>query len=291
MPKVSVIIPTYNRPELLRVALASVYAQTFTDYEVIVIDDGSSPRAFEALLEYRERKNFRYYETEKNAGGGKARNMGIREAKGEYIAFLDDDDSWAPEKLSVQVPMLDALPEDVGFSFTGAWIARDGTQYVTHVADGVHDFSLQALTDFNGFLTVTQVMRTKAIREISGFDETLPSHQEAEMIIRLTQRGYRGLAIDMPLTHVNADSARASVGRSLLRRVEGRTMLLAKHNDIYAQHPHALARSYFEIGIWYRTMQDFGKAHDYMVKAYRLRPTSARYFLHMLHTFVRKLYL
>lgn len=99
-PTVSVVIPTYNRAHLIIETLESVFAQTYTDYEVIVVDDGSTDNTEEVLAPYRDR--IRYIK-QKNAGASVARNRGIVSAQGEYVTFLDSDDIWFPEKLEKQV--------------------------------------------------------------------------------------------------------------------------------------------------------------------------------------------
>lgn len=98
MPLFSVIIPTYNRVELQRQALASVLAQTFTDYEVIVVDDGSTDRTWEELQALGQRIHALRQD---NAGPGVARNLGAKYATGDYLAFLDSDDVWFPWALNV----------------------------------------------------------------------------------------------------------------------------------------------------------------------------------------------
>jgi len=100
MPVVSVIIPTYNRAKLVTKAIDSVLAQTYTDYEIIVIDDGSTDNTKEVLEPYMHKIKYIYQD---NAGVYVARNLGIRQAKGQWIAFLDSDDQWLPEKLACQL--------------------------------------------------------------------------------------------------------------------------------------------------------------------------------------------
>lgn len=99
MPKISVIIPTYNRAHYVSQAIDSVLAQTFTDYEILVIDDGSIDNTKEVLQSYLDKITYIYQE---NKGVSAARNTGLRLARGEWIAFLDSDDIWLPEKLEVQ---------------------------------------------------------------------------------------------------------------------------------------------------------------------------------------------
>ncbi|MEE9614146.1 MAG: glycosyltransferase family A protein, partial [Thermodesulfobacteriota bacterium] len=107
---VSVVVPVYNRPEYVREALTSVFGQTFKDYEVIVVDDGSTEDTKGALGEYLQGVNYFY---KKNGGAASARNYGIEKSTGEYVAFLDSDDLWEEDKLDVQVEFLSRNP-DVG---------------------------------------------------------------------------------------------------------------------------------------------------------------------------------
>jgi glycosyltransferase involved in cell wall biosynthesis len=110
MPKVSVIIPTYNSASYIIEAVESVLNQTYKDFEVIVVDDGSTDNTHTLLEPYLDRIMYRFQE---NRGESIARNEGIRIAQGEYITFLDSDDWWMPSKLERQVPLMEAIPEAV----------------------------------------------------------------------------------------------------------------------------------------------------------------------------------
>lgn len=110
MPAVSVIIPAYGHANLIEETLESVFQQTFTDYEVIVVNDGSPDHTAEVLRPYRETGKIIYLE-QPNGGQASARNRGIQAAQGEFIALLDDDDRWPPNKLAWQVEELRRAPE------------------------------------------------------------------------------------------------------------------------------------------------------------------------------------
>ena len=122
MPKVSVVIPTHNRAGFLQAAIQSVLNQTFQDFEIIVVDDASEDQTTEIVRSFSDPR-IRYMRHESNKGQGASRNDGIRQASGEYIALLDDDDEWLPEKLAKQVALLDSSPSQVGMIYT--WLLTD----------------------------------------------------------------------------------------------------------------------------------------------------------------------
>ena len=101
-PKISVIIPTYNRASVIQRAVNSVYGQSFGDWELILVDDGSTDQTHKLLKAFRQDSRFRYFKTE-NRGVSSARNLGLKQARGEWIAFLDSDDEWLPKKLEKQI--------------------------------------------------------------------------------------------------------------------------------------------------------------------------------------------
>ncbi len=278
MPKVSIIIPTHNRPDLIGGAVRSVFAQTYQDWELIVVDVGLKERAKEVLHEYFSDPRFRYIESPQELPGGAARNVGAQQAKGEYLAFLDDDDEWVHEKLALQMEQFLNASEKVGFSFTGATLCYETKEVVTHVKEGVHDFYQIALLRFKGFLTVTLVIKKEAFLSIGGFDEQLPSHQDPELILRLTKK-WLGLGIDRPLTRVNAKTRGDSIGGNLTKRILGREMLIEKHKQEYLAHPKALAKHYFWLGLWCRDAGQQQKTKEYFRKAFLTFP-HPRYFLH-----------
>jgi glycosyltransferase involved in cell wall biosynthesis len=108
MPRVSVIIPTHNRKAFVLEAVESVLAQTYEDYELIVVDDGSTDGTGRALEQHGERLLYLY---RANEGVSAARNFGLAHSQGEFIAFLDSDDLWLPKKLDVQIAFMDQHPQ------------------------------------------------------------------------------------------------------------------------------------------------------------------------------------
>ena len=117
MPKVSIVIPTYNRAWLLRKAISSVLNQTYQDFEIIVVDDASSDNTIDVISALNS-KRIKYIRHEYNKGEAGARNTGLLNTNGQYIAFLDDDDGWLPKKLELQVKKIETSPQKTGLIYT-----------------------------------------------------------------------------------------------------------------------------------------------------------------------------
>ncbi len=285
IPRVSVVIPTHDRPELVASSVRSVLSQTYTDLELIVVDVGLKNRAKVALAEFFADPRFRYVEHPTELPGGAARNIGARLATGEYVAFQDDDDEWIPEKLAIQMTQFEKTGEEVGFCFSGATLQYSDHSYDCHVPEGVQDFHLQALTRFKGFLTVTQIIRKSVFDAVGGFNEKLPSHQDPELILRITKK-WKGLGIDRPLVLVNQRDRGDSVGGNVYKRILGMEMVLAIHAEEFAPIPTILAKHYFQLGIFNRSIGKHTNSKEYFFKAFQLHP-NPRYLAHFILATIR----
>lgn len=185
MPKVSVIIPTYNRPASLLCALESVFVQTYQDFEVIVVEDGSLTSTKDEIVRYGNR--VRYF-WQNNAGVAAARNRGIRESKGEYIAFLDDDDVWVGEdKLSVQIDVLECN-DKVGLVYGKmSMVDSSGRQYAIKPENTVGP-TFKELIEVGGHIpTSTVLVRKKCFEKASYFDESFSVFEDFDMWLRISR--------------------------------------------------------------------------------------------------------
>lgn len=169
MPLVSVIIPTRNRDAYLREAIDSVYAQHFQDFEIIVIDDGGSGSAGNAVAMYDERLR---YVHQPHAGAAAARNRGIKEARGEFIAFLDDDDLFFPSKLKDNIAFMDQHPDVVWLCSGFAFIDSEGKSLPREpIIPSKSEVTLHDIAMFT-FIDTSSVMVRKAnIVASGGFPE------------------------------------------------------------------------------------------------------------------------
>jgi glycosyltransferase involved in cell wall biosynthesis len=189
---VSVIIPTYNRAALVQEAVASVLAQTWREFELIVVDDGSTDDTPEALAPYASRISLRRRES--RGGVSAARNAGIAAARGEWLAFLDSDDLWLPEKLAHQMAYLSAHPAQLWCQTEETWVRRGVRlkQPSTHRKIGGRIF-FQSLERCMVSPSAV-ILHRRLLEEHGGFDETLPAAEDYDLWLRLSWRYDIGLA-------------------------------------------------------------------------------------------------
>lgn len=180
-PTVSVVIPTFNRKQLLQRAIDSALAQTLKDIEVIVVDDGSTDGTAEAFSSFRDARV--QYHVVPHRGACAARNAGLRLAKGQYIAFLDSDDVWEPNKLEMQREQLETSGAD---AVCCAFARHDGEHVVRVPSEEVqqHQISYRQLLGGNCVSTQTLFGKAEWMKRIC-FDEDFPRMQDWEYAIRL----------------------------------------------------------------------------------------------------------
>ncbi len=226
-PAVSVIIPTYNRARLLPRALDSVFAQTCPDFELLVVDDGSTDDTRSVIARYADPR-VRYL-PQKNGGVSAARNRGLREARGEFVAFLDSDDEWFSQKLALQLQRFSELPEDVGVLYGGT--EDDDGRGNRNVRRPAHRGDLYSkLLLINVIHGTSGVMiRRSVVATVGFFDEMIPAIEDYEYWLRVG-RFFKFDFIDEPLIryHDPNQSERKSLNRR--ENLDARAWLYRKHS-------------------------------------------------------------
>ena len=248
-PTVSVIIPTYNRAHLIGRAIQSVLNQTYQDFEIIIIDDGSTDNTEDIVKEFQKKdKRIKYIRHEKNRGGSAARNTGIKAAKGEYIAFLDSDDEWLPIKLGRQISEF-TNKSKIALVYTGRIIIEEGDRreqskrYVISCRFGsVYKQLLEG--DFIG--TCSSVMvRADIFKQVEGFDEKLPSRQDWDLWLRIAKdHSISCVPLYLIIYYIGFNQISARLKRIL----EGTKIVIDKHREeiikiprLYSKHLNTLA--------------------------------------------------
>ena len=203
MPRVSVVIPTYNRVDVLPRAIESVLSQSESDLELLIVDDGSTDDTQEFLSSYEDPR-VRSVVHGTNRGANVARNTGIQEATGTYIAFLDSDDEWHPRKLERQLGVLESRSEewvaaycdyDIRVAGTGGRVEMLGARVLARgkpssPQEGGEELMGAILADdVQPGAGSTLLVRTDIARKIGGFDESLDRFQDPEFVLRILREG------------------------------------------------------------------------------------------------------
>lgn len=184
-PRVSIIIPTFNRGHTLRIAVDSIFQQTWQDYELIVVDDGSTDNTADILQSI---PNIKILSLGENRGVSFARNRGIEKAKGKFICFLDSDDHWFPEKLAKQVQWIEKNPESSACYTDEIWI-RNGIR--VNPMKKHRKYSGQVFRNCLPLCIISPssiMMRRELFDDIGVFDESLPACEDYDLWLRLTLR-------------------------------------------------------------------------------------------------------
>jgi glycosyltransferase involved in cell wall biosynthesis len=264
MPEVSVIIPAYNSANYLKDALDSVLGQTFKDFEVLVIDDGSTDETERLMRHYRSRVR---YIQQRNCGVSMARNRGIEESRGRYLAFLDADDKWYPSKLERQIKALRGR-RDYRVCYSAFAVVDSDLVLISAVHNQRQGSALEdLLTRGNSVGTPSTVLCERSLFASAGnFDPALSQCADWEMWIRLASHT-DFLYLDEPLVMYRQHNNNMSRSAPLLERDS--LMVLEKGyalpnlpQSLRARRRAAFARNYMVLAGTYfhaRSYRDFAR--------------------------------
>lgn len=221
LPIISVVIPTFRRPQLLLRAAKSVLNQTFTNIELIIVIDGQDSITRTAVSTLRDNR-LRYVELSTNQGAPSARNRGVIEAYSDWIAFLDDDDEWYPTKLEEQLKAGRQITQGYPIIACRLKVEASGGSYVLprrlpKDSEPVGDylFARSSLFRGEGSIATSMLLTTKELLLKYPFQSGLKRHQEADWLLRVSSYEQVNLQfIDMPLGVLHIDSGRPRVSES-----------------------------------------------------------------------------
>jgi len=271
MPKVSVVIPTYNREEFIGQVVSSVLAQTETDFEILIVDDGSTDSsANRAATLVEANKHLRVLQHAKNKGAQAARNTGIDAASGEWIAFLDSDDQLLPDSLEVRLRKAAEAGVEVVHSECLLLDLESSTPRpfgIPPLSGSVYRSLLENPGPaFPGFL-----VSKRALEQIGGLDESIVAYQEWDTAIRLAR--YYDFAFVSQPTFVYDCRHTNALSKDLLRSARGYEQVITKHRWPIVRHLgwQGLVRHFTIMSDLYRRADDHQTADGYLVKANRVR--------------------
>jgi glycosyltransferase involved in cell wall biosynthesis len=283
-PLVSVVIPAYNNGELVREAVASVLAQTYSPVEVIVVDDGSEDGALDKLATFSDRARLVRQE---HKGPAVARNVGIRASRGEVVAFLDSDDLWMPEKLAKSlVPLLSGAGEVVYTDVRVRDLVTGAEQYSPcYRIEG--SIAQDLFVECRGVSLSTLITWRRCLDAINLFDEAFFRAQDWDLFLRLAER-YTWSFVPEVLTIRRAHARSLGVARRDLYREYNLKVIetaLKRRPDLYAPlRAKALGLAYFRFGMLNYEGFDMALARRDLWTSFHTKPglTSMNYILRTL---------
>lgn len=276
---VSVVLPTFRRSEYLERAIESVFAQSYSRWELLVVDDNSPHdeyrRRTERFMErYRGVAAVRYLKHDANLGGAAARNTGVRNANGELVAFLDDDDVWRPDKLERQVRLMQRSGPQVALvycAYRKVYLAS-GKQSIERPSQEKHSFD--SLLRENRIGTTSLVLcRRTALLSVGMFDETLPSRQDVDLYIRLARKYDFRFVPETLVTWYRHENA--AIGKDRERSVRAHRLFIGKYESDLRQNPGAYSFRRRKLGMLLLNQGELVQARSEFLNAWRLQPLAA----------------
>ncbi|MFH1662242.1 MAG: glycosyltransferase family 2 protein [Candidatus Falkowbacteria bacterium] len=265
-PLVSVIIPTYNRAGLLKKSVGSVLSQTFKDFEIIIINDGSTDNTENVIKSFNDSR-IKYIKNKKNRGAGAARNIGIKIARGDYIAFQDSDDEWLPEKLKKQIEVFKSVSPSVGVVYSGYLLFKNNKKIYIPLkkykkrSGNIHKELLSG--SFVG--TSTMLVKKECFEKVGMFDENLDTLEDWELAIRLS-KDYRFKFLKTPL--LLANHSINSISSNHRATIDAFKKIAKKH--LKESDKKELSNYYHRIGYNLCLCGDYREGRSYYIKSIKL---------------------
>ena len=277
-PKISVVIPTYNREHYIEKAIDSVMAQTYQDFEVVLVDDGSEDNTREKIKKYGERVLYFYQE---NKGIPGARNTGIRNSRGDYIAFLDSDDYWRPEKLKRQMKLFNDHPDYGLVASCCASVEMDGS-FRERNRLGKSGWVLNDIFKANFIRTSSAIIKKSCFEKVGLFDEQLQQCQEYDLWMRM--------AAEFPIGFIN-ESLTVYVDNPKGISIDGLTgrlfRLIALEKEYLKEkvpekiYKRRMAKNYQVVGRHYLKRGNREQGLSYLKKARNLAPFNVKNLVYL----------
>jgi glycosyltransferase involved in cell wall biosynthesis len=273
MPKISIIIPTHDRAEFLRLAITSVLNQTFQDFEILIIDDASKDHTQEVITDFNDtRIRVIYNQVSKGAAG--SRNIGIMNSNSEYVAFLDDDDEWLPEKLKLQTCLLDNSPSEVGGVCTGCFTVEKVSGRVLSIDNP----EINSLYKGNFITTSSVLLKRECFEQCGLFDENMPTSSDYDMWIRISKKFSFKIIKDALLKYyIHEDRLTFNYEK----KIRGLEILSEKHNDFLKNGYKEYSRLYLDLGVCYCFKGEVQKGRKAFSKSIIMNPFEIRNYFNL----------
>lgn len=289
---VSVIVPVYNREHLVGKTIDSILAQSYPAVEIVAINDGSTDGSLSILTAYSQRHAGKITVIDQaNGGQVRARNCGIRRSRGEYIAFLDSDDTWAREKLTLQIPL---FRDNVGLVYSGINEVDAQGAVVRKVLPepGMRGEIYRHLLVRNRMTGGTVVVTRKALDEAGHFDESFRAAENWDLWIRIARR-FAADFVDQPL--LNYLKHGGNMSQDGERMAAANWAMLQKHipsvpseEQLTKSYLEAYAHYYYQLGVHCFGQGSYGEARQMFRRCWKYVPSYKDSVLRTVRTFAGK---
>lgn len=272
---VSVVITSYKRDcKYVEEAVNSVQEQTYANLEIIVVDDnGNEDYYSNALQELCKAKNVRYIKNEKNSGAQYSRNIGILESKGDFVAFLDDDDLWVSDKIEKQMMYFEDPEVGMvfcdGFSFEDGNIDKKWSFREASIYDRPITLNLELFNDFIGS-TSQALVKKECFARVGMFDCDMPARQDYEMWLRICKQ-YKVVGCPEKLLLYRSHSGER-ISKTWKKCFDSYQLVLEKHRKEYKHNSFARAKIILRLFDWSVKGKQYGKAVKYLTLAFLTNP-------------------
>jgi glycosyltransferase involved in cell wall biosynthesis len=282
-PTVSVIIPTFNRPQLLLRAVNSVLKQTYSKFEIIIIDDCSDVD-IQSKIEKLADDRIKYVRHSKRLGGASARNTGIQSASGEYIALLDDDDEWMSSKLEKQVDRLYNSPPGIGIIYCGYRAVFNGTtlyEVFPKLKGNLTDFALKKCP----LGSPTPLIRKRCFNESGLLDKALPSCQDWDLWIRFSMKyDFDYIPEVLAIYHIYGDQ----ISVNITNKIRARKRILEKYMPELEKRKEVLSWHLRRLGSLCCFSNRSNEGCKYLIDSIRVYPANVGSYAHLALFFISK---
>jgi len=306
-PKVSVIIPTYNCQEFIGRSMGSVLGQTFQDFELIIVDDGSTDNTKEIVKDFLKKdKRIRYIYQENSGGPAKPMNTGILTSRGEFIAFLDSDDEWLPAKLEKQLELFkNSFNKNLGLvscNYNILSIEKNSQkilgEYKTPNFPSRNETFQKLLRDCFILSESSVLTKKKILDKVGLFDESagVKGFQDWELWLRII-KNYDFSSLPKPLLKYYFHETNYSIGRikNLRENTNFLEYIINKHKKNYQKYPRIYSFAILRLAVGYSRLGDVKKGRKIFLQAIKINPLDIKnYFCFLISflgvNFYRKIY-
>lgn len=287
-PKVSVIIPVYNGERYIAQAIESALAQTYRNFEIVVVNDGSTDNSYEKIKPYLPSIKYIF---QQNQGVAAARNTAIKNSSGEFIAFLDQDDLWLPEKLELQVDYLLGNP-DVGLVHSNmSYINEEGKPIEPHFGRWQTDVSGWCFKDLfidNRIAILTALLRRECLDQLGLFNEKYASVDDYDLMLRISRKYPIGhIDRELALYRIHGKNTSRNWAPIDARRIEILEKIISSDANIVSELGKKVVKNrmlslYWDVAEGYAGQQEYEMARKYWKKAIRLQPIKLESYLKLI---------